>query len=223
MKQAISLLVALACTEAQAALITVDFEETGVTTERQYLDPTEFDGFTFSESPVVGGIHLVNNGGCAVGCAASGSVSLLYEGIHAVGQPPLVIEHAEPFRLLALDVAEAFPTFGPPEAVNAIGVFIRGEQPDGSGTVVRLDLDGVLDGPGGVADFQHFDLPDYFTSWSFSRLLVWGRYPGDQPSNIDQRAGFSLDNLQFETVPEPAGWHILLVCLSLLATNLKVR
>jgi len=211
------------CTEATAGTITVGFDSVAVEGELQVLPGGVFEGMRFVEHPTVGALHLIDDGGCSVGCAASGSNSLLYEGMHNAGQPPLTIEEAQglPFRLLSLDAAEAFPTFGPPSLVNAVGIGLVGTLAAGGTVTTFVDLDGVLDGLDGVADFQSVVLDSAFADAILSRVAVWGLYESgtlpmsDESSSPNRKAGFSLDNVTFDVqgehvsytkldVPEPS-------------------
>jgi len=191
------------CTDATAGMVTVDFESVAVDGELQVLPGGVFQGMRFVESPTVGALHLIDDGGCVVGCAASGSTSLLYEGIHNGGQSPLAITQAGglPFRLLAFDVAEAFPTFGPPPLVNAVGVRLVGHLAAGGRIEALIALDGVVDGTGGAADFQAVALDPAFADAILSRVTFRGLYANDNEDPY-VRAGFSLDNLQFDVVGE---------------------
>jgi hypothetical protein len=205
------------CMEAHAGMVTVDFETVDVDGELQVLPGGVFQGMRFVESPTVGALHLIADGGCSVGCAASGGTSLLYEGLHNSGQPPLAITHPAglSFRLLSLDAAEAFPTFGPPALVNAVGVGLVGTLAAGGSVTTFVDLDGVLDGPGGVADFQSVALDPAFADAILSRVSVWGLYASgtlptpDENSDPNRKAGFSIDNLTFDVQGTHADYTVL--------------
>lgn len=226
MKRAIPLLLVVACcTEARGVMITVDFEAVDIpslmdvgdgTPGEEQVDGGVFEGFRFTETPRTGLLHLIDDGGCSVGCAASGDNSLLYEGFHRNGQPPLVIRHATglPFRLVGLDVAEAFPTTGPRIVKDAVAILLRGFTPAGDRIDVVVDLDGIADGPGGTVDFESVSLPIEFASETVGHVAVFGVY-GDGRS----RAGFQVDNLLFDVqgqhvsytrlnVPEPSAWSL---------------
>ena len=188
---------------ATAEMVTVSFETVAVDGEIQVLPGGVFQGMRFVEAPTVGALHLIDDGGCVVGCAASGSTSLLYEGIHNAGQPPLAVTQAGglPFRLLAFDVAEAFPTFGPPPLVNAVGVRLVGHLAAGGRIETLIALDSVVDGTGGVADFEAVSLDPAFADAILSRATFRGLYADDSEDPY-VRAGFSIDNLQFDVVGE---------------------
>jgi hypothetical protein len=232
---AIGLLIVLACMEAGAVQVTVDFESVDIPSltavgddtpgEEQILPGGVFDGMLFVENPVVGALHLVADGGCAVGCAASGSNSLLFEGFHRDGQPPLVIRHPAglPFRLLALDVGEGFTT--PRELMNAAGLKLQGKVSLDVLIEVTVSLDGIVDGPGGAADFQTATLPTEFSEVFFEKVALFGVYTPD-----GDWAAFQLDNLVFDVqgehvsytalnVPEPAAWALVLLAIGMVVVK----
>lgn len=227
MKRAILFLLVLAVTEARGAMITVDFEAVDIAGqppldvpgEAQILPGGVFEGMRFTETPTVGALHLIDDGGCSVGCTASGDNSLLFEGIHRSGQPPLVLSQAAglPFRLLGLDVAEAF---NPARSSNAAGIELRGHLAGGGRIFATIDL-------GGVADFQAVTLPAEFADAILSRVAFWGVY-----APAGTQASFQVDNLLVDVqgehvaytvlnVPEPATLCLSLVCFALLATKVR--
>jgi len=211
------------CTEASADVLTVDFETVAVDGELQTNRGGVFQGMYFVEQSGLYAMHLIDDGGCGAGCAASGSNSLLYEGVHNGGQPPLVIREwaSLPFRLLGFDLGEVVPSSSPAAAYNAAGIGLVGQLAAGGTIQAFVDIDGFADGPGGGADFQAVTLDPSFADAILSRVDVWGLYESgviplpDEYSDPTQRAGFSLDNVLFDVpsghvdftrldVPEPS-------------------
>jgi hypothetical protein len=102
------------------------------------------------------------------------------------------------FTLLSLDVSEFYAVLSP-DRPNANLLEIRGNFLDGSSVSHQLLLDGVIDGPDGLADFQHFALPSLFVDVISLEFvgLQWNGAVG----------GVAMDNLEIAdrvSVPEPA-------------------
>ncbi len=93
----------------------------------------------------------------------------------------VVHEEGRTFTPLAVDLAEYSISIGAPEPV----VFM-GTKPDGSMVDFAVTLDGVRDGPGGEADFQHVQFPATFAN------IVKLEVP---------TARWSMDNFSFDTLP----------------------
>ena len=88
------------------------------------------------------------------------------------------------FNLISVDLAEFSIT-----VTNTTVPFI-GYRQDGSTVMTSFKTDGLIDGPGGVRDFEtfYFDTKD----WSGLDRVEIPTY------------GWSLDNLVVSTIPEPA-------------------
>jgi hypothetical protein len=147
--------------------------------------------------------------GAVVPLVDNGSIYVAQEG-GGLGQPiTLRRVDGQPFALLRLDAAEGFTDeltaaslgYASAEAIRALAML-----PDGGSTAGSLVLDGLRDGPGGIADFQSFDLPPAFcnvTSVTFSGSPVGG---------ID--GAIALDNLVVAAVvPEPTGMSLAVVAV----------
>lgn len=196
--------------------VTVDFESIDVATELQVIPGAVVQGMRFVEDPTVGAVHFVNDGMCeAARCAASGSKSLLYEGLHLQGQPGLFVTQASglPFRLLSLDVGEAFAT---PHVQNAEAIELRGGVAGGDVIETIIPLDGYANSKGADPDFEAVTLPAEFSGATLDWLRLKGVYVTG-----GSRAGFSIDNIVFDVdgqhvaytspdVPEPATWVLAL-------------
>jgi hypothetical protein len=101
------------------------------------------------------------------------------------------------FSLLSLDAAEFYAPNNP-DRPNADFLEIHGFHADGHESVWSLALDGVVDGPGGLVDFQHFVLPSFFVD------LLQVTFIGVQGNGA--AGGVNLDNIeifQSSSVPEP--------------------
>ncbi|MBI5256665.1 MAG: PEP-CTERM sorting domain-containing protein [Burkholderiales bacterium] len=158
-------------------------------------------GFVFSSSHM----HVVAP---SIALASNGTQSLVEEAGGLGG--PITMTHGggATFSISSLDAAEVFVggSAGFPNAsiLRVVGTLF------GGGTVTAdLALDGVLDGTGGAADFQHFVLSgfDNLVSVTFSGLLATGG-----------TGGISLDNISTDpgtNVPEPGS--LALAGLGLLA------
>jgi hypothetical protein len=95
---------------------------------------------------------------------------------------------------------------------------VVGTLTDGSTLSRLVNLDGISDGPGGVADFQTAVFDAVFASTLFTRVAISG-------TAANGRAGaFQLDNLVVNSaVPEPAGWATMMLGFGLAGAALRSR
>jgi hypothetical protein len=95
------------------------------------------------------------------------------------------------FALVSVDLAEFSILYQTPLTVTFIGY-----RPDGSTVMTEFVTDGIIDGSGPLADFQTFNFDSRFAD------LVRVEIP---------TYGWSLDNMMFSQVPEPAAVALLVV------------
>ena len=109
------------------------------------------------------------------------------------------------FGLVSVDLAEFSTLYPTPLTVPFVGY-----RPDGSTVTTKFTTDGIIDGTGPLADFQTFYFGPSFAD------LVRVEIP---------TYGWSLDNMVFSQVPEPATSALLLVggLLLLLGKGLRRR
>ena len=98
------------------------------------------------------------------------------------------------FNLLSVDLAEYSTVDTEPALVRLVGY-----RQDGSFLITNIVTDGIMDGTGPLADFQTF-LIEGFTN--LVRVEI--------PTTSDLSAGWSLDNLVVQPIPEPASFALLL-------------
>jgi hypothetical protein len=115
------------------------------------------------------------------------------------------------FTLHSIDVAEFYSSANV-DRPNAEVLEISGITILGQTVTYTLNLDGLVDGPNGLADFQHFQLPlgdTAFTSVTFSGLRLDGRDGGIAIDNIEYFTAVApptstpADTPQTNSVPEP--------------------
>ncbi len=189
---------------AGAALsATIDFEDVDLISTFGVTSISS-RGFTFTaRNPGLG--TLINGNPCAPDCAANGAKTLSVSGFGAgVGsgdsgtQPVRLTNDRDlPFQLLGLDVAEFTST----PSNNADRIQLTGNVVGGGSISQVLLLDGVNDGPGGVADFQSAELD---TIWDTTLLLSldFQGFRSSTPSFFNE--AFMLDNVRVRAVPEPS-------------------
>jgi hypothetical protein len=97
------------------------------------------------------------------------------------------------FSLHSLDAGEFYAVPGN-ERPDAETITIVGHQPGGTMVSHTITLDGIHDGAGGVADYQHFVLPATFVN------LTSVVFTGLRAGNLS--GGIALDNFQY-TLPSP--------------------
>lgn len=147
------------------------------------------------------------------GFQTSASNGTIYASAHDGLTITMQMENASPFSLNGLDVAEHIA--GANSFRNAMQITITGFLMD-SGTVMQtFDLDGVIDGPGGAADFQTFLVGANFINL---QSVVFSGLGGTAQE-------FSIDNIVVNqgatAVPEPA--TMLLLGTGIAGVAAKVR
>jgi hypothetical protein len=128
--------------------------------------------------------------------AGNGGTHIGYE---AGRGDPVIMQRVDgtTFTLLSLDVSE-FYAVQLADRPNANLLEIRGNFLDGTSVTHQLLLDGVVDGPGGLVDFQHFALPSLFVD------VISLEFVGLQWNGV--LGGVAMDNLEIAdrvSVPEP--------------------
>ncbi|MEZ4290310.1 MAG: PEP-CTERM sorting domain-containing protein [Myxococcota bacterium] len=121
------------------------------------------------------------------------------------------------FDLLQVDLAELFnPGAGNP-LFTALSIDVTGLL-DGGGSVQRqITLDGISDGPGGVADFETFV---FDASWTnLTQVVFHGVRPGSTLPHI------KIDNIEVQAavVPEPSTAMLVLLGLMGLGASRRDR
>ena len=194
---------------ASAGTVTADFE--GLTSSFLPAPSVVSQGYTFAAS---GGSDLgVIAGGavCVPLCADDGTATLIFglpqgSGINPASIGPLVITGPQPFSLAGFDYAELQPTGS---GANAERLRVVGDLVGGGTMSQTVILDGINDGPGGVADFQTTSLTSAFTSAIFTQVSISGVRGDIAPG------GFALDNVVLTGerggVPEPASWALMIL------------
>ena len=193
----------LVAATAHAAPITVDFEDVPETTQSASATSR---GFDFAGDS--GGFLFYTDGAaCGPQCASNGTRTLLAAGpiFGYSSQVTLTRNGGGTFVLTGLDAGEMFSGGYPQFAAAQIDYseFLGGLLV-ASGSIV---LDGIIDGPGGLPDFQTFSV----TGALVDTIRFVGVNSGGNGNN-----GFSLDNLTIQDInpiPEPSS--LLLVGLGL--------
>ena len=179
----------LASGTSQAVIVNFD----GVPSTEVIQTTLTTEGFLFTSDHfhTYGATGFINpdiagNGGTHIGYEAGRGDPVLMQRVDGTS-----------FSLLSLDVSEFYAVLNP-DRPNANLLEIRGNFGDGSSVSHQLLLDGVVDGPGGLVDFQHFVLPSLFTN-VISLEFVGLRWDG-------LVGGVAMDNLEIAdrvSVPEP--------------------
>src|SRR5206468_958760 len=152
-----ALLLALALSAAAAsasASVTAGFE--GITTTFTLPTSVVSQGYNFAATGNNLGV-IAGGAQCVPVCADDGTATLIFGtptgGINPPSIGPLVITGPTPFTLSAFDYAELQPG-SVAGNVNATFLRVTGFLTIGGSLTRLVDLDGINDGPGGVADFQ---------------------------------------------------------------------
>lgn len=181
------ILVSAVALSAQAAII--DFEDVAEGTEGTSVIS---NGFTFSAN-YGGAIYVTGGASCAPPCASNGTRTLLAAGPLLGYADQVTVSRAAggDFRLTSIDAAELFSA--PFLADGALQISYQGFN---SGALVSsgsLVLDQLVDGPGGLPDFQTFAMSGMVVdTFVFTGL---GSFTGNN--------GFTLDNLIVDLVGGP--------------------
>lgn len=139
--------------------------------------------------PAGGTYDLVDNG-----------TTFIAEASNGLGHPiTLTRIDGAPFSLLAIDLGEGFLNdeaaaqegYYPSDAIEIVGLL-----PDGSATSFFEIMDDIMDGPGGVPDFQTTTLPAEFCN--VTSVTFYGNgFPG--------QTSLAIDNVVVgPAIPEPA-------------------
>jgi len=173
---------------------TITFDSVPSNPSNPDLTTLTTDGFTFTSQH----FHTIDS---FAGLASNGTIYIAEEASN-VGFPiTMARSNGLPFSLYGFDGAELFvdvTNFPNANYIQLAGVLA------GGGTVnASFLLDGIIDGPGGVADFQRFVLPAGWTdlaSVTFSGAYLY------QDGSTSPGGSISLDNI---VVPEPATMLLL--------------
>jgi hypothetical protein len=211
---------AIAASAAQASAVTVDFEDASLT----FGSTVASAGFNFT--PASGTIAAYPNGaGCSITCSANGTTTLYVPGsvpTPASAAPLTMVDaSAATFRLLGFDFAEFFAGSSGSVA-NADTLVVAGKLVGGGTVSQSFALDGLGDGPDGIADFQGAALAGFWASSVLTSLNFTGTRAGSGDF------GFQLDNIATDVtaaaVPEPTSLLLVACALTgLAATRRKAR
>lgn len=220
------LTVALSSGSAVAYTVTIDFERAttspsgSVNNGNPYIE----DGFALSTPNR--GINVFEDGWQSNRGASNGTnYGNIYENFQYVADLILTRRDRRSFALRSIDVAELFQLQDYAASSNVESVAITGFLTSGNTVSAAFNLDGVIDGLGGVEDFETILFDDY---WGDLTKAVFNARPIEQ-----SRFGvyFAFDNIVVgsqvpvppkedpETnVPSPAS--IVLLGLGLIALRL---
>ena len=141
------------------------------------------DGFLFTTSNNTVGQE--NSGGTAT--PDNGTAFLVFSRIP--DESPFRPTSGIPFAAFSVDLAEYSTVFPTPKSIPFVGT-----RSDSSTVSVTFVTDGIIDGKGGVADFQTFFFPSTFTDLTSLRV---------------DTNGYAMDNLKVVVVPEPSVFGLL--------------
>ncbi len=125
--------------------------------------------------------------------SSSGSSHIGYESVRGF---PIAMSRvgSGTFSLFALDAGEFYSSAtAHPDFPDAEWITITGTRADSTTVTHNIVLDGIRDGVGGVADFQHFVLPNTFVNLRSVSFTGW------RQGNV--AGGLALDNLQYTLSP----------------------
>lgn len=151
-------------------------------------------GFRFVANNA-GAIYVTNGAACDPPCASNGTRTLTAAGVLLGYADEVTVTRAAggDFRLTSLDAAGLFPI--PFLADNAALIAYQGLLDGMVVTSGALTLDLIVDGPGGVADFQTFILSGAVVD----TFIFTGM------GSVTGNNGFTLDNLVVELVDGGGG------------------
>ena len=141
---------------------------------------------------------------------SNGTTSIFVDLVSTLNSTILVAESGGlAFSLIGFDASELWVS-----SVEATSVFVEGTLSGGGTVSTSFALDGIIDGPGGVADFQSFLLPGTFVD------LLSVRFVGQGGSGAKR---YLLDNVEMISVPEPSTALLLGSALASLAARRRRR
>lgn len=179
--------------------VLIDFEDVvGGQPEMANVFDIQSDGFNFQIGS--GHSHLLDDS--YFGSPSNGTTHLALDD--DVGDNPVTMTslNGRPFSLESLDFAEFY--LEPSTRIEVTGLF-----PHGGSISEILTPDEIVDGIGGVADFEtaFFD-----SSWSDLSSVTL-----DSVAEPDTHQGWALDNIVVTVIPEPASLLLVGTCLAGLA------
>lgn len=195
MGQTLALGAVIAFGAVQASAITIDFEDVAVGDGVNNIggDVTS-NGYLFDT--LIDHSHLANN----IFGADNGGTFLAIDHDHILGENSVTLSEAtlgSTFNLGTIDFAEWGSIQHHADWVVVTGTYATG------GTISQtVSLDGILDGTGGLADFQ----TETFNWTGLSQVHFEGVGPGSGDDN------FAIDNLTITVnapIPEPATLTLL--------------
>lgn len=188
----------------QAGALVVDFESIPASSAGTQLGTTvTTQGFTFTQFQ--GSNRIFSTDSTNPGLAANGTQYILDDT--SPGSHFFITESSgAAFDLLSFDAAEAFAQ-PQQQTQNAVGIGLQANQVGGNVLQAQFLLDGVIDGPGGVADFETFTLPATWVNLT-SVHIAWASLPNQNPISV-----FAIDNFNV-IVPEPV--TATLICAGVL-------
>lgn len=191
-----------------AGAILIDFEDVATVEDNPIVFSTNSRGFNFSSAHH----HVINNppAGGPAGLASNGTQYIAEEGGNTGAPITMTRAGGGTFSLASFDAAEVF-VVAPSPFPNATILDVLGNLSGGGIVSISFVLDGIIDGVGGLVDFQSFLLPASFTnlvSVVFSGSILGG----------STNAGISLDNLNAigaaALLPEPGTLGLLVPVLA---------
>ena len=174
----------------------IDFESvTASSGGVQHGTTLSTQGFTITEGQ--GGDRLFTFDGTTSGLASNGTNMLIDDGSPG---SHIILEESTglPFDLFSLDVSEAFSQSAQLNQ-NAVAFAVAADQVGGAHLQAFFVLDGVIDGPGGSADFETFTLPSTFVNLTKVHVAWIDNPPATPILHV-----FAVDNIHVKIVPEPA-------------------